>query len=95
MTRFVNVFLLGCLMLVGGAAVLFLTAWALAAAGGGDFAGEFVAVGLAVLLPCSFLAAGHVLPGPPRPSSNLLVCPNCGMAFPVWGIHTPTDAPAP
>ena len=58
-------------------------------------AGEFVAVGLAVLLPCSFLAAGHVLPGPPRPPSNLLVCPNCGMAFPVWGIHTPTDAPAP
>ena len=34
MTRFVNVFLLGCLMLVGGAAALFLTAWALAAAGG-------------------------------------------------------------
>lgn len=91
MMRIIKVFLLGCLMLVGGVSTLFLTAWALVSVGGGGVAGEFVAVGLAFLLPCSFLAAGRVFPGPPRPATSFFCCPNCGMTFPAWGIHTRTD----
>lgn len=84
MVRALNVFLLGCLLLVVGVVFLGLFAWALAAAGVGGLAPEAVAVGLAILLPCSFLLAGSLLPGPPRPLSNLIVCPCCGMPSPVW-----------
>jgi hypothetical protein len=84
MVRALNVFLLGCLILVGGAVGLFLAAWVLAAAGLGGIVGHFVAIGVAILIPCSFLWAGSLLPGPPRPPANLLICPHCGGAFPVW-----------
>jgi hypothetical protein len=84
MARALMVFLLGCLILVGGAVGLFLAAWVLAAAGFAGIVGHFVAIGMAILIPCSFLWAGSLLPGPPRPPANLLVCPHCGGVFPVW-----------
>lgn len=84
MVRFVTVFLLGCLLIAVGTALLILVAWALAAAGVGGPAPEVVAIGLAILLPCSFLLAGTLIPGPPRPPCDLLVCPHCGVPSPVW-----------
>ena len=84
MARALKVFLLGGLILVGGAVGLVLVARVLAALGLGGIVGEFVAIGLAILIPCSFLLAGTILPGPPRPPANLLVCPHCGGVFPVW-----------
>lgn len=83
MVRAVNVFLLGCLLLVVGAMFVFLASWALAAAGF-PFAGEFAAICLSVLLVSAFILAGSLIPGPPRPPSNLLVCPHCGVPSPVW-----------
>ena len=87
MVRLVNVFLLGCLVIVVGAAFVVLASWALAAAGFGGVATGVVAIGLAIILPCSFILAGSILPGPPRPPANLLVCPHCDAAFPVWFRH--------
>lgn len=95
MVRASKVFLLGCLLLVGGVAILFLAAWTLAAAGAANVAGEFVAIGLAVLMPCSFLLAGSILPGPPRPQADLLVCPHCGIPSPVWIRQVPANAEDP
>ena len=93
MVRFVNVVLLGCLVLVVGALFVFLASWALAAAGF-PYAGEFAAICLSVLLVLSFILAGSILPGPPRPPANLLCCPYCGGAFPVgFRHHPPVEQP--
>lgn len=78
MVRAINVFVLGCLLFCVGIVTLFLVSWAVAAAGGGDLVTPLVAVGLAILMPCSFLAAGMVFPGPPRPQFELVACPSCG-----------------
>ncbi|MEN9665589.1 MAG: hypothetical protein RLZZ326_1952 [Planctomycetota bacterium] len=78
MVRAINVFVLGCLLFCVGTVTLFLVSWAVAAAGGGDLVTPLVAVGLAILMPCSFLAAGMVFPGPPRPQFELVACPSCG-----------------
>ena len=78
MVRAINVFVLGCLLFCVGTVTLFLVSWAVAAAGGGDLVTPLVAVGLAILMPCSFLAAGMVFPGPPRPHFELVACPSCG-----------------
>jgi hypothetical protein len=70
----------------------------LAAAGFAGIVGHFVAIGMAILIPCSFLWAGSLLPGPPRPPANLLVCPHCGGAFPVCfqqAIPHPNSSDAP
>ena len=78
MVRAINVFVLGCLLFCVGTVTLVLVSWAVAAAGGGDLVTPLVAVGLAILMPCSFLAAGMVFPGPPRPQFELVACPSCG-----------------
>ncbi|MFZ4733969.1 MAG: hypothetical protein ACOYK7_15645 [Pirellulales bacterium] len=97
MVRFFNCFVLGCLIIVIGSIGLFLTAWAVVAVGGrgaADIVGPLVAIGLSVLLPCSFLAAGGVFPGPPRPASLALTCPNCGGAVPLFLVCQGAAAPS-
>lgn len=96
MVRAFNVFLLGCLILCGGTAGLILVIRLMCAAGlGAGIAVDVLfSVGLATLLPCSFLAAGAVFPGPPRPPSVSIWCPHCGMPLPVF-VFAPPGASVP
>jgi len=91
MVRALNVLVLGCVLLVVGAIFVFLTSWALAAAGF-PWPGEFAAICLAVLIVMAFISAGILIPGPPRPPSTLPVCPHCGIPTLV-SIVRPEDQP--
>ncbi len=82
MRRLLIVTSLGCLLLCAGILALGLAAWAVVAAGAGTAAEYLVAVGLAVLLPTSFIVAGGLVPGPPRRTWPVISCPHCGEVFP-------------
>jgi hypothetical protein len=95
MVRAINVFVLGCLLFSMGTVTLFLVSWAVAAAGGGDLVPPLVAVGLATLTACSFLAVGTVFPGPPRPPFELVACPSCGATTALAIRNAPVDPQGP